>query len=251
MGTLGNLPRPTNPTRDQDNNGWVRFYGSWTSGPTTTTAVVSITDLQGAVYGNNFGLDDISFGTLSTFVELVSAPGTDAQTLCINNPITNIVYSAGSSASAPTVTGLPTGVTASWNGVYLTISGTPTIAGNYSYTITTTGTCQPSTATGTITVQGQTLTLTSGSASPTICLNTAITNIVYTVGGTGTGAGVTGLPAGLTGTYNAGSKTFTISGTPTVDGIFKDTVFTTGTCQSDTAFGTITVVTNHNPKYCK
>ena len=240
VGTQANLPRPpANINSDSANHQWVRFYGSWTSGPTTTSAIVSITDLQGAVYGNNFGLDDISFGTLSTFVDLVSAAGTDAQTVCVNTPIQNIVYSAGSSASQPTITALPPGITKSWNGVNLTISGTPTVAGNYSYTITTTGSCQPASASGTITVQGQKLTVSSGSASQTVCVNTSIANIVYTLSGTATGATVKGLPPGVSGILSG--TTYTISGTPTVAGIFKDTVISTGTCKADTAFGTITV----------
>ena len=123
-------------------------------------------DLQSSANGNDFGLDDISFATLSTFVQLQSAAGTDAQTPCINTAITPIVYSVGSTATGPTITGLPPGVTYSFNGVLFTISGTPTVAGNFTYTITTTGTCNPSTATGTINVQGQKITLSSGNASP-------------------------------------------------------------------------------------
>ncbi len=194
--------------------------------------------MQTATGGNDFGLDDISFSTLSTFVDLISQPGTDAQTVCVNTPITNIVYSAGSSVSAPTVTGLPPGVDSSWNGVYLTISGTPTVAGNYSYTVTTTGSCQPATATGTITVQGQKITLASGSASQTVCVNNAISPIVYKLSGTATNAIIKG-PSWLAGTLLG--TNYTLNGTPNVAGVFKDTVITTGTCKADTAYGTITV----------
>lgn len=48
-------------------NPWLpkdRFYGSWNSGA-ATTAVIRIIDLETAAGGNDFGLDDISFGTLS------------------------------------------------------------------------------------------------------------------------------------------------------------------------------------------
>src|ERR1019366_6523042 len=91
-------------------------------------------------------------------------------------------------------------------------------------------------------VQQQKLTLTSGSASPTVCINSALTNIVYTASGPVTNVTATGLPTGVTGgPYNSVAKTFTISGTPTVAGIFNDTVITTGTCKADTAYGTITV----------
>ena len=174
---------------------WTRFYGTWTSGPATTTAVIYINDLQAALGGNDFGLDDVSFGTLSTFVDLESAPGTDAQTICANTPLTDIVYSVGSTVSGPTFTGLPAGnlgLTTSFNGIFFTISGTPTGApGTYTYKVTTTGTCLPSSATGTITIQAQTISLTSGSGSPTVCVNTPV-NIGYTLGGTATGATVTG-----------------------------------------------------------
>ncbi len=63
IGTTANLTAGTgsdaNPWKEKDH-----FYGIWTSGSATTTAVVSIVDLQTAPGGNDFGLDDISFGTL-------------------------------------------------------------------------------------------------------------------------------------------------------------------------------------------
>ncbi|NVO18395.1 MAG: hypothetical protein HXX13_01770 [Bacteroidetes bacterium] len=49
------------------NNPWLlkdRFYGTWNSGA-TTTAVIEILDLNTSANGNDFGLDDISFGTLA------------------------------------------------------------------------------------------------------------------------------------------------------------------------------------------
>ncbi len=49
------------------NNPWLikdRFYGTWNSGA-ATSATLRIIDLETAAGGNDFGLDDISFGTLS------------------------------------------------------------------------------------------------------------------------------------------------------------------------------------------
>ena len=57
-----------------------------------------------------------------------------------------------------------------------------------------------------------------------------------------TGAGVTGLPSGVTGTYNAG--VFTISGIPTESGTFNYTVTTTGPCINPSLSGTITINAN-------
>jgi hypothetical protein len=79
-----------------------------------------------------------------------------------------------------------------------------------------------------------------GTNSPTVCKDIPITPITFSVSGGATGAGVTGLPTGITGSYVGG--VFTISGTPTVSGTFDYTVTTTGnTCTAVTATGTITV----------
>ena len=167
--------------------------------------------------------------------------GSSTQTLCQGNSITNIVYSIGGGGTGAGITGLPAGVTGVYSGGLFTISGTPSVTGTFNYTVTTTGTCTQTSANGTITVNpNATITLTSGSSTQTVCMGSAITNIVYTIGGGGTGAGVTGLPAGVTGSYSGGQ--FTISGTPTVAGTFPFTVTTTGTCTQASAGGTITSV---------
>ncbi|MBK7171934.1 MAG: HYR domain-containing protein [Bacteroidales bacterium] len=49
------------------NNPWLlkdRFYGTWNSGA-STTAIIEILDLNTSANGNDFGIDDISFGTLA------------------------------------------------------------------------------------------------------------------------------------------------------------------------------------------
>ena len=121
----------------------------------------------------------------------------------------------------------------------VTISGTPTVSGTFNYTITLTGGCGAGTATGTITVTpNNTITWTSGSTTQTICINTAITPIIYSTTGA-TGATFAGLPNGVTGAW--ASNVSTISGTPTVSGTFSYTVTLTGGCGAGTATGTITV----------
>jgi gliding motility-associated-like protein len=91
------------------------------------------------------------------------------------------------------------------------------------------------------------LTSAVGTNNQTPCINTPITNIVYNIGGSATGAGVTGLPAGVNGVYNAG--VFTISGTPTGSGVFNYTITTTGGCSVATATGTITVTALVTPTF--
>lgn len=172
---------------------------------------------------------------------VAEAAVTDNQTVCRGTAITSITYTRGGTATGISVTGLPTGVTSNVSGTNVTISGTPTVAGTYTYTVSTTGgTCAAATATGTITVNAATIALSSGTSTQTVCSGSAITNIVYNIGGVATGATVTGLPAGVSGNYSAGL--FTISGTPTVTGTFGYTVTTSGgSCGTPTATGTITI----------
>ncbi|MFN7015293.1 MAG: gliding motility-associated C-terminal domain-containing protein, partial [Bacteroidia bacterium] len=83
------------------------------------------------------------------------------------------------------------------------------------------------------------LTSAVGTNTQTVCQDTVITDITYVVNNA-TDASVTGLPAGLNGTYASGI--FTISGTPTVSGTYNYVVTTSGGCAPDaTATGTITV----------
>ncbi|MDG1347199.1 MAG: gliding motility-associated C-terminal domain-containing protein [Crocinitomicaceae bacterium] len=167
--------------------------------------------------------------------------GSTNQTVCVNTPISNIVYSIGGTATGAIVSGLPSGVNSSFSGGSLTISGTPTFpSGPFAYTVSTTGgPCTPVSLSGVINVDSG-IQLTSGLNNQTVCNNTPITNIVYSTGISATGASVSNLPPGITGVYSG--NTFTISGTPTVSGVFIYTVTTLGgTCANDSASGTITV----------
>lgn len=131
------------------------------------------------------------------------------------------------------------------NSVTGAITPSTSTAGTYnvSYTIPSDGTCPAIVVNAMVTIlPSQSISLTSASSTinQTVCLNTAITNITYAVNNA-TGASVTGLPAGVTGTYATG--TFTISGIPTVPGAYNYTVYTTGgACfPVATAVGTIIV----------
>ncbi|TDD94458.1 beta strand repeat-containing protein, partial [Flavobacterium cellulosilyticum] len=118
--------------------------------------------------------------------------------------------------------------------VVLTSNATPCATGNPATSSPITLTVNPNAAIS--------LTSAAGTNNQTRCINIAIANITYAVSGGGTGAGVSGLPLGVTGTFSG--STFTISGTPSVAGIFNYTVTTTGNCSQTTATGTITVNPN-------
>ncbi len=176
--------------------------------------------------------------------------GNPNQTVCVNVAITpfTLTLSGGANNIAAPVN-LPPGVTANVVGNTVTISGTPTSAGSYPYTITTAGnTCLTANFTGTINVTADaTIALTSaaGTDNQTVCRNTAIADIDYTTGGSATGANITWVPsapAGITFTP-VGANGYKISGTPTVVGTqtYVYTISTTGPCVKPTATGSITV----------
>ncbi|TCP22114.1 Ig-like protein group 2, partial [Tenacibaculum skagerrakense] len=77
------------------------------------------------------------------------------------------------------------------------------------------------------------------SSTPTLCVNTPLTNITHSTT-LATGIGIpTGLPSGVTASWS--SDTITISGTPTNSGIFNYNIPLTGGCNTINATGTITV----------
>ncbi|MBE0642194.1 MAG: hypothetical protein IH599_09165, partial [Bacteroidales bacterium] len=180
-------------------------------------------------------------GTITVRATNTVSVASSTPTLCINTPLTSITHTTSGATGIGTVTGLPGGVSAVWASNTITISGTPTASGTFNYTIPLTGGCGTVNATGTITVTpANTVTLTSGvgTNNQTVCNGTAITNITYLTTGA-TGATVTGLPAGVSGSWSAG--VVTISGTPSATGAFGYTVTLTGGCGTTTANGTINV----------
>lgn len=84
----------------------------------------------------------------------------------------------------------------------------------------------------------------TGTTIQSLCINTPITPIAFVVGNGGTGAVVTGLPNGVSGVYDAGSATFTLSGVPTLAGTFAYVVTTIGGDCATSLDGTITVNPN-------
>lgn len=183
----------------------------------------------------------ICLGAISTVkVNLSSNAGTDMQNVCINNAIANIAY-ASTNASYATVTGLPTGVKGSFASDTFTISGTSVESGTFDYTVILSGACNIVTAQGRITVKPDNsidLSSNAGTDSQSVCIHTAITSIIYDTKNA-SGATVTGLPTGVTGSFVA--NLVIISGTPVASGTFNYTITLTGGCGTITAKGSIIV----------
>ena len=176
-------------------------------------------------------------------ITLTSVAATALQTKCIKTAITDIIYTT-TTATGATVSGLPAGVTGSWSANKFTITGTPTVAGIFNYTVTTVGGCSVATAKGTINSTINTIALSSaaGTDAQTKCIGTAIVPVTYTTS-IATGATVSGLPAGVSGVW--GANKLTISGTPTVAGNFTYTITLTGGCEVITKTGTLVVSPNN------
>ncbi|MBK9225385.1 MAG: hypothetical protein IPO23_13605 [Flavobacterium sp.] len=96
-------------------------------------------------------------------ISLSSAVGTNAQTVCINAPITTITYTT-TGATGATFLGLPSGVNGVWSANTVTISGTPSVSvgSPYTYTVTLTGGCGIISTTGTISINSAILAPLSG-----------------------------------------------------------------------------------------
>jgi hypothetical protein len=150
IGDLNNAPKPSSTSQVNLNN-WERFYygntTGWNSG-SATTAVIRIIDLNGDLNGNDFGLDDISFASLAPFL---IGPEV-AQEICPGEAIDSVSFQVGS-GGPPSVTGLPPGVSYTFDGLNLIISGTPDTIGTFNYTVSTTGCTVPLTKSGNITIK--------------------------------------------------------------------------------------------------
>jgi len=158
--------------------------------------------------------------------------------LCVNTALVPITHSTTGATGMGFPTGLPTGVTANWSGNIITISGTPTTAGVYNYSIPITGGCGTVNATGTIIVSSNTVSV--ASYTPTLCINTYMTPITHSTTGA-TGMGIpTGLPTGVTASWSG--NTITISGTSTIAGLFNYSIPLTGGCGTTYASGIINIL---------
>jgi len=113
----------------------------------------------------------MSVMTTNTIV-LSSAIGSNAQTLCMNSAFTNISYNT-TGATGANFSGLPSGITGTWIGNVISISGTPTTTGTFNYTINLTGGYCTVSASGSIIINAAPSAPTSSDIS--ICIgNTSI-----------------------------------------------------------------------------
>ncbi|RKD91786.1 SprB-like repeat protein [Mangrovibacterium diazotrophicum] len=224
IGTVAQLTAGTsssaNPWKTQD-----RFYGMWNSG-SNTTAVVSIVDLQTAAGGNDFGLDDISFGTLAPWPAEVDP--TSAGDICQGGTIS--LY-ANSQYGREPITYLwtgPNGFSSTEENPVITNAKTAN-SGTYTVQVFDAYGCENESGSVNVTVY-PTVKVNAG-ADQTVCYENAIVSLAGSVSGSAT----TGSWSGGSGTYSPNAQTLNASYTPSSAEIAAGTV--TLTLTSDTPDG--------------
>jgi hypothetical protein len=239
--------------------------------PTNTGSYgLSITSTYTSKDGNSTVTTDpltasFTVNKLEPLIELTSASGTAAQSLLIEDPMTDVQYTWRGSATGASITWTgtsdattaPAGITVTTDNTSetLTITGTPTAAGTYGWSVTSTDGTDTSTAlTGTLAVQAlPTISLTSAATTnaQTILIGDAITDTQYIWKNSATGVAITWTgtadastpPDGITVATNATAKTVTITGTPSTVGTYGWSIASVDGINTSTALsGTLTVL---------
>jgi hypothetical protein len=135
---------------------WLSSVNSGSTG--TRTVTLSASDRSSAI------LLVLRRATNMTVGNASSTP-----TLCVNTALTNITHATTLATGIGTPTGLPSGVNAAWASNTITISGTPTASGTFTYSIPLTGGCGSVVATGTIVVNPRPTSVTATASPTAIC----------------------------------------------------------------------------------
>jgi gliding motility-associated-like protein len=132
-------------------------------------------------------------------------------------------------------------------GIFNALAGTftPTIgatSSSFTYTLPGTAPCLNDSSVGRVTIlPTASIVLSAGVSTQTLCINTIITPISYTIGNGALGASITSglLPLGVNPIFSAG--VLTISGTALESGTFPFVVTTTGGCSSSSLSGVLVI----------
>jgi len=207
------------PGQTNNNNPWLesgRFYGNWTyNGTIPSTATVRIINLREEYGGNDFGLDDISFGTLDPLPAEIEAIAIDNNPVCEGDSIKlSINITNGKEPFTYSWTG-PSGFTSDKKEPSIP-DATPDNSGDYIATVTDGYGCGPVSATITVTVNPA-ATVNAGEDQET-CASEPEVQLHGSYGGSATSA----TWSGGTGTFSSITDTtavYTLSAADTAAGI--------------------------------
>ena len=202
---------PKNPWLDKD-----RFYGVWNSGD-NTTAKITIRQLNTEAGGNDFGIDDISFGILDPSPATVSP--TSSNDVCFGETI-NLYANVVGGKEPKFLWKFPNGKTSTDENPVIS-DATIDYTGTYTLTVTDWYGCDIPSETTTVTVHAK-ATVDAGSDQLYGCSATSVFTLNGSVGGSAT------------------NGTWTTSGDGTFDDIHSMTaVYTIGT--NDITAGSVTL----------
>ena len=224
----------------------IKWYAASTGGAAlaTSTALVN---------GNHYYASQTSAGCESTarfdvtvFTATPATPGTITGTAAQCAGLISQTYSVAAVTGATSYNWtVPTGWTITAGTGTNAITVTVGVSGqNGNISVTSTNLCSTSTARTLAATVTASNTVTAASSAPTVCINTALTNITHTTTGA-TGIqnagtiGANGLPPGVAASLN--NNTITVFGTPSALGTFTYSIPLIGGCGSVNATGTITV----------
>ncbi|MCF4102376.1 hypothetical protein L1I30_11920, partial [Gillisia sp. M10.2A] len=213
---LKNAPKPTSDSQVNTNN-WIQFYSNpfWNSG-NATTAVLEIINLETIRSGNDFGLDDISFGTLEPIVFSIDPQNNSA--ICSGGTLELYANIEGGRAPITYQWKDNTGAIVSTEENPILENVTASNSGTYTLSVSDAYGCTPTTGTTQVTIIPETIV--SAGDDQTICAETANIQLQGSVSGSIT----TGSWTGGTGTFTPNRNTLDAVYTPSSQEITAGTV---------------------------
>ena len=133
IGTIAFLPNGY--TNNSGPYTWVRFYGQWNSGP-STSANLSIVNLNTVLGGNDFAMDDISFGTLSPIELFINPTANSGSAVCANGELYLTANAEGGASPFVYSWSGPNGFTSTAANPTVTSSASAIHNGTYTLTLT-------------------------------------------------------------------------------------------------------------------
>lgn len=206
-----NKPNITwSPTTDLYTN--AAATSAYTGNPTTVYSKPTANRTYTATATTSNGCTASASVTLNYVPSNTASAASSTPTLCANTALTAITHTTTgatgiSSAGVSGANTLPAGVSATWANNTITISGTPTSAGTFNYSIPLTGGCGSVNATGTITVNALpttsvlTGTLACAGSTGTISSSTSQSGVnyqLYDASNTAVGSAIAGTGSSLT-----------------------------------------------------
>ena len=169
----------------------VNYLGELTFTPHATKSGMATVSIQiqddGGTDNGGIDISDVQTFTITVNpnADIVQTSGasTNLQNICINTQLIDVTYliTGGATGASITAGTLPSGVNGSYSSGTFTISGTPTSAGTFNYTVVTSGTCTQVSVAGVIIVSElPTISSQPSTSTQSICLNDTPTTLSVT-----------------------------------------------------------------------